>query len=308
MFTQYILRSLVLAGAGMLSACAPNFVALDVPQVIDRERGTPTPSTKQITQRIRCELANLADSRKSVRMSSPNDYLVAVQLSLAVQDDGNLAPSFGYTNGVFSFAAGGKVSAARTSTFTADLIYDMARIDDAVKEDRASHGGVLPPESFFACPDPTVGGISGSLGIDTAGLMGMSTDDVNTGDDLGGKGVFGGNVQFVVTKTLGALGPTWAFKHIKSIGGTVNVDETNTDQVTFAFVRAEPLKLFAPPKAGEATPAESKPRPAKRARSPLAPGAPAASQTPAQTAREYINAILLNRLSTGIDQIQLNTK
>ena len=50
--------------------------------------------------------------------------------------------------------------------------------------------------------------------------------------------VFGGSVQFLVTKSVSALGPTWSLVHFKGPGG-INLSEINTDKMTLAFAKGE---------------------------------------------------------------------
>jgi hypothetical protein len=51
-----------------------------------------------------------------------------------------------------------------------------------------------------------------------------------------GKGVFGGSIQFLVTKNLSA-GPTWTLVHFKGPGPLASVSEVNTDKITLAFAQ-----------------------------------------------------------------------
>jgi hypothetical protein len=51
----------------------------------------------------------------------------------------------------------------------------------------------------------------------------------------GSSGAFGGYVDFVVTKNLNSVGPTWTLQHFKGPGSLAGVSEINTDKLTFAF-------------------------------------------------------------------------
>ncbi|WP_141713314.1 hypothetical protein [Bradyrhizobium elkanii] len=60
---------------------------------------------------------------------------------------------------------------------------------------------------------------------------------------LGLKRAFGGYVNFVITKNLNAVGPTWTLTHSKARAAFLDCPEVNTDKLTFAFAErsAEPL-------------------------------------------------------------------
>ena len=53
-----------------------------------------------------------------------------------------------------------------------------------------------------------------------------------TGD---AKSVFGGTVQFVVTKSLSAAGRSWQLVRCKNIGALGSLSEINTDKITLSF-------------------------------------------------------------------------
>ena len=50
-------------------------------------------------------------------------------------------------------------------------------------------------------------------------------------------GSFGGYVQFVVTKNVNMVGPTWTLKQFNGPGSLAGLSEINTDKITFAFAR-----------------------------------------------------------------------
>ena len=78
--------------------------------------------------------------------------------------------------------------------------------------------------------------------------MAALTPDLDTKQTLSGKGVFGGSIQFLVTKNLTAAGPTWALVSFKGPGSLVNLSEVNTDKITLAFTQGPnagtPMPLF----------------------------------------------------------------
>jgi hypothetical protein len=66
--------------------------------------------------------------------------------------------------------------------------------------------------------------------------MAALTENLDTKQTLSGKGVFGGSIQFLVTKSLTSLGPTWSLVNFKGPGG-VTASQINTDSLTLAFAQ-----------------------------------------------------------------------
>src|ERR1700722_3577483 len=94
----FVLTMLPLA----LCGCS-NISRLDVPAEAPSREGGYRPTVESIAQRIRCELAPLADKTRDINLTQGN-WVAVAQLSLDVVDDGSLAPSFTYTkNPLFSF-------------------------------------------------------------------------------------------------------------------------------------------------------------------------------------------------------------
>jgi hypothetical protein len=65
----------------------------------------------------------------------------------------------------------------------------------------------------------------------------MATSSPNLDENLksGAKSVFGGTVQFVITKSLSATGPSWQLVRFKNVGALANFSEIYTDKITLAF-------------------------------------------------------------------------
>lgn len=57
------------------------------------------------------------------------------------------------------------------------------------------------------------------------------------GLDESQKTVFGGSVQFVITKSLSATGPSWQVVRFKNIATLASLSEINTDKITLAFAQ-----------------------------------------------------------------------
>ena len=77
--------------------------------------------------------------------------------------------------------------------------------------------------------------LAGGLGLKDIVSMAASTPDLD--DDLksGQKSVFGGTVQFVVTKSLSATGPSWQLVRFKNLAALASFSEINTDKITLSF-------------------------------------------------------------------------
>ena len=73
------------------------------------------------------------------------------------------------------------------------------------------------------------------LGISDFVAMSSVSPNLDQTMNLTSKGVFGGSIQFLVTKSLGTLGPTWTLIHFKGPGGLASLSQVNTDKITLAF-------------------------------------------------------------------------
>jgi hypothetical protein len=229
----------------MCSGCAvPRY---DVP--FD-SAGQPTVET--IVDRIQCEI------RDMVRDDTPNDvtsfhrlflldgdYDAQISLSLEVNDTGGLSPSLAYLNPItgatsFMFGANATFSESRDHNFTENIQLSVRTIYIDWKTNRNPHN----------CPTSDTN-LSGDLGIRDFVAMAAQTRNLDQSKNSAGKGVFGGSIQFLVTKNLSAVGPTWSLIHFKGPGPLANVSEVNTDKITLAFAQGpnvgKPMQLHSNP-------------------------------------------------------------
>jgi hypothetical protein len=214
----------------MCSACAVPFY--DVPY---DSSGHPTAQT--IVERLQCELRDMVQDEqpdgdaKFIRLFLLNgDYDVEVALSLDVTNSGGLAPSVTYTNPItaatsFAFSGGATLSESRDHTFTENIQFSLRAIY------QAWHKGNAP----FDCPQADTN-LAGTLGIKDFASLASLTQGLDT-SNAGGKGVFGGTIQFLVTKNFNAVGPTWTLTHFKGPGTLGSLSQVNTDKVTLAFAQ-----------------------------------------------------------------------
>ena len=215
----------------LLNGCAAEFDSLDLPKDTSRDL---LPTTNTITRRIRCELAKLV--MPGVKNTEDfTNYDADVSLSLSVQGDGNLAPSGGYAAGVYSLGVGGKFDYQKTSTLNLDLAYDLSVIAKSVRSQLRANNGSLPSASPYVCP-VSVTNLDGDLGLATAAKIGYHTADMSHEAVTDSQHApFNGSVQFIITKNLNGIGPTWALKQFPTLDVLGSVSQVNTDIVYFGF-------------------------------------------------------------------------
>lgn len=157
---------------------------------------------------------------------------VAVQLNLTVNDTGGLSPSLTYASAPFAFGLGGTISQSREQNFTQKFYYSMRALQKeaaAVKK----LGGDLA-ECW-----PTDTNLAGELGLKRTVELAFTSQHVDWGKKLSDDGVFGGYVNFVVTKNVSG-GPTWTLTSFTGPGSNLgSFSEVNTDKLTFAFARGD---------------------------------------------------------------------
>jgi hypothetical protein len=166
------------------------------------------------------------------------DYDVQVSLSIEVNDTGGLTPSVSYMNpihgmGLFTFSGNGTLSESRDHNFTENLQFSVREIynDWKLWQNAQLTGGDTLSLDPHDCP-PADTNLSGTLGINDFVAMAALSENLDTQNP---KGVFGGSIQFLVTKNVTSVGPTWTIVHFKGPGGIANLSEVNTDKVTLAF-------------------------------------------------------------------------
>ncbi len=225
---------LSVAFALLAGGCAVS--AFDLPE----KEGVPT--VNSIVERVTCELIDL------VRKDGPHakhrttlltgNYEVAVALSLQVTDSGELSPNLNFPYPpLFDFNAGIKLARSREQNFTQNLYFSMATLDAQSKIS----------EKFGRCPVADTN-LAGELGIRDTVFLAMTPGNRNVAATLDGGGEFGGHVNFVVTRNINALGPTWTLTHFKGPGNLGSLSRINTDKITFAFApgKGTPVDVLRP--------------------------------------------------------------
>jgi hypothetical protein len=222
----------------LLGGCASVVPKFDIPT--DPDSGTPT--VRSIVDRITCEFNEMLEEPTFREFLLMGDIDVALQLTLTVNDTGALTPSFTYTNGVFGFNAGATLSQSREQNFTETLYYSMRQLDR--DNQLAKAAGRVP-----LCNGRVDTNLAGNLGLRNTVAIAIQSPNLNFSKKLVGMdGEFGGYVNFVVTKNLNAVGPTWTLAHFKGPGSFGAVSEVNTDKLVFAFAQGadvgKPYSVF----------------------------------------------------------------
>jgi hypothetical protein len=214
----------VFVAALALDACAypPPF---DIATVNGEQTVTP------IVKRIECELLDtVRDEYNHREFLIQGDYDVIVNLSLDVTDRAGLSPTVSYLNPVAMFTFGGSanLNGSRDQNFSWNLKqFSLREMYTGWKYDHRY------PYCDLTAVIP-LGGIplEGDLGIREriATLAALSPDLEQSGQQQ-----FGGSVEFVITKAITALGPTWTLTHFVGPGPLGSASRVNNDKVTFAF-------------------------------------------------------------------------
>jgi hypothetical protein len=217
-------------GVLICSGCAvPHY---DVP--VDKA-GQPTVAS--IVARVQCEIRDMV---RDDRLNDPitynrnflldGDYDVEVSLSLEVNDSGGLTPSVSYVTPLaaaattLTISGSGNLNESRDHNFTENIQLSTRKIFSDWKTGFDSHDCPVVADTYLA----------GNLGISDMVAMANSSADLDETKKLDA-GVFGGSIQFVVTKKLSATGPAWALVRFTNISALAELSEVNTDKITLAF-------------------------------------------------------------------------
>ncbi len=199
---------------------------------------TGQPTVKSIVDRIQCEIRDMVrDDMGDSYVPSfhrlfllNGDYDVEIALSVEVNDTGGLAPSLSYMHPLtaltsFTFSGNGTLRESRDHNFTENIQLSVRDIYIDWKTGADPHD----------CP-PADTNLSGTLGISDFVAMAAQSQNLDT-TNSSGKGVFGGSIQFLITKNVTTVGPTWSLVHFKGPGGLASLSEVNTDKITLAFAQ-----------------------------------------------------------------------
>jgi hypothetical protein len=163
------------------------------------------PTVAQIVDEVQCEI--LDASRLHPRLKKEN-WAAAVDLSLQVDDNAGLTPTVSFisplvTEGTsFAFGASATLRATRQHIYAESLDIPI----NAIKARRCP----TQVETF---------GLTGTLGIVETVEMGLGSIGHDDVAKFKSDKAFGKTIQFVVTKNLNAVGPTWTLTRFVGPGG-----------------------------------------------------------------------------------------
>ncbi len=251
---ELLRRYAVISGALICTSCGVPYY--DVPYDHYNQ-----PNAKTIVQRLQCEIRDMVRDDRPDDPASFNrlwlldgDFDVQVALSLEVNDSGGLAPSVSYIGNLnhfthistYTLGTTGNLNEGRDHTFNENIQISVRQIYMDWKS------GYKP----YDCPSADTN-LSGTLGIKDLVALAASTPSLvdplppsgssKPTSDSAPKSVFGGSVQFVVTKSISSTGPTFALVHFKSIAMLGSLSEINTDKLTLAFAHGPNLGKRMPP-------------------------------------------------------------
>jgi hypothetical protein len=248
---RYLSCAIVLAA--LCNGCAvPRF---DVPVT-----STGQPTVETIVNRIQCELKDI------VRDDRPHDaawgegtwlltgdYDVSIALSLDVNNTGGLTPTLSYMTPIskvasFMFGGSATLSEGRDHNFTENIQLTVRKIYTDWKNWKEGKGGIP-----YNCPLANTN-LAGTLGIVDYVAMAFQTSNLAEGTASSApskcsvsnqppkssqppQSPFGGSIQFLVTKNVTGVGPTWTLVHFKGPGGLVGLSQVNTDKITLGFAQ-----------------------------------------------------------------------
>jgi hypothetical protein len=215
----------------ILAGCAGIVPTYDIPR-----DSTGAPTVSSIVRRVTCELANLVAPGASHEFELlTGQYDVAVQLDLTVNDTGGLAPSVSYLNGPFTFGAAAKLEQSREQFFSEKLFFSLLDLRDQVEDSEIAYREGRINSKITDCAEYADTNLAGDLGIRQAVDLALGSNYLQTTAKASDQGAFGGYINFLVTKNVNAVGPTWTLTHFTGPGGLGSLSEVNTDKLTFAF-------------------------------------------------------------------------
>lgn len=242
-------RRVALVSAVLVSGCAgvPQLYKPKLPLSDQTKDIAPAPKVDQIIDQISCELREISRTQLKDKR-----YIIKVNLTLQVDDEINLTPSLSFIEPLTvastsrTMTQGLSLGGSRQRKFVADFSYDT----ELLQGDGEGRGKnrELFPAACGAAKDKLYR-LDGHLGLFEIARDGVAIDKNRVGAT--GTSSFSSQVRFVVTRSVGALGPTWTLVSFKGPGGAnglLNGKALNTDSVDIAFV---PYKAPAPDPAME---------------------------------------------------------
>ena len=112
----------------------------------------------------------------------------------------------------------------------------MVELHNEWKEDR----------STGLCPEGVTYDLAGELGIKELVDLGFSAPGLMVDNPFKSGGVFGGSIEFGLTRNVNSAGPTWTLTNFRGPGNLGRLERKNTNKLTIAFARGPDVKADRP--------------------------------------------------------------
>ena len=189
---------------------------------------TPSPFTvAHIVDKIECEVAQAARDNPRLR---DEKWVALADLTLQVDDTIGLAPKLSFIRPLakegtnFTFGAEAELKRQRQRIYTETLELPISK---------ASGKSCYTRKDLYD--------LTGDLGIVetvSIGLSSYSSDDAVafpvTADQ---KSAFGETIQFIITRNVSGVGPTWTLVHFVGPGGVLNAERVDTHKLIISFAQ-----------------------------------------------------------------------
>jgi hypothetical protein len=187
----------------------------------------------QIVDHVVCE-ARQAWASHSPDPNHFKNWVAVANLYLQVDDSGSIAPTLTYINPLammtsFMFGGTATLQDTRQRIYTQNLTVQLVPVPNDPTAARCEK----PQEKEFN-PYNLTGDIGIQEVVDKA-FTTMSSDSKMTPGSPQTSTAFGESLQFVLVKSLTAVGPTWTLKHFKGPGGFLNTSRTDTHKLIISF-------------------------------------------------------------------------
>jgi hypothetical protein len=203
------------------------------------------PTVETIVRQVACELKEA--NRTTNGQLVADKYLVGVTLLLQVDDQFGTTPNASYTQGLkppntsLITQLGLGLDGQRRRTFTTTYNVDMVQLAKSKAPDCSTLGG--PEERLYS--------LKGNLRLKEivdSGLAARAQEGgiITLPREAGDKAApaFGSQVQFIVTQSVSAAGPTWTLRYFKGPSGgngLFNGKTLYTNSLIVAFTPSRPI-------------------------------------------------------------------
>jgi hypothetical protein len=218
-----------------------------------------------IAARARIETLRAREKTSSKKIRSLCEFVVVADLSLQVDEQMVLAPSFAHTDVVSksltrAFDWGLKLDTQAQRTFAQSVTFTIRDLKEPEKgcsskgvSLNGNLGLVEAVEMGLTTVDPTASGVVFSADYRDEGKNRVRTDCPQyasqysersyarrgKGGDRGGDGrqknAFSTQIEFVLLRSVNSTGPTWTLQNFRGPGKLFSTQRTDTHSVTVAF-------------------------------------------------------------------------